>query len=530
MSRMFAIKRTLPFVFPLALGLSMLIITYLGVDFSQIPGDLADSRFNIFILEHCYQFFSGTVDEFWSAGFMYPEDQVISLSDNLLGSAPIYALFRWIGFNSYTAFQCWIVALAVLNFVGTYLLIAYVTQKQLWAGLGAFIFAFAIGLSAQMNHAQTFPRFAIPLCFLFLLLWKDRKSWYWFFLAAFSLSYTFYCGIYLGFFTLFPFTVVFIAVVIVNRTNLMEQFRNWRAWTTYSLSILLNLGLLYKLFKPYISRASGDQSLHNYEQIKHSIPALESYFSAPLGTLIHGPLENLIGNDYPAFWDHWIFPGWFAMIGLITIFIALFAKVFYKSKNSLNQNTWILMLVGGLTFLFFIKINGHSLYYFLHYLPGFGAMRSITRVINIELLFFGLGLSTALSHLFRQQKRSFLVMLLFLPLLFIDNFVQSDAFFLTSKQEMETRQYELVQKMKDIPEGQVVSYEPNIDSLDITPSYLQLDAMLAAQALGLKSVNGYSARAATQFDRYWNAPNAENRKFWFSRFREMTGEDVYVVK
>jgi hypothetical protein len=470
------------------------------------------------------------VDDFWSAGFMYPEDQVISLSDNLLGSAPFYALFRWVGFNSYTAFQCWIVTLAVLNFTSAYLLITYVTKQHLWAGVGAFIFAFSIGLSAQMNHAQTFPRFAIPLCFLFLLLWKDRKHWFWFFLALFSFTYTFYCGIYLGFFTLFPFAIVFIAVVVVNRSILMEQFRNWRAWITYPLSILFNLTLLYKLFKPYINRASGDQPLHTYEQIKHSIPSLESYFSAPLGTLIHSPFGNLIGKEYPAFWDHWLFSGWFATVGLLTLFVALFAKPFIKQTRVFNQNTWILLLTGGLTFLFFIKINEHSLYYFLHFLPGFGAMRSMTRIINLELLFFGLGLSIALSHLFRRQKRSFLMLLLFLPLLFVDNFVRSDAFFVTSKQEMETRQQQLEQKMQGIPKGQVVSYEPNLDSIDVPPSYLQLDAMLAAQALGLKSVNGYSARAATQFDRYWNAPNAENRKFWFSRFRTITGEDVYVVK
>jgi hypothetical protein len=525
-----AIKRKIPFILPLAVGLSMLISTYLGIDFTQIPGDLADTRFNLFILEHCYQYFSGAVDDFWSAGFMYPEDQVISLSDNLLGSAPFYALFRWVGFNSYTAFQCWIVALAVLNFVSAYLLIAYATKQHLWAGFGAFIFAFSIGLSAQLNHAQTFPRFAIPLCFLFLLLWKDRKSWYWFFLATVSLSYTFYCGIYLGFFTLFPFAIVFIAVVFVNRLHFAEQFRNWRAWITYPLSILFNFALLYKLFKPYISRASGDQPLHTYEQIKHSIPSLESYFSAPLGTLIHGPFENLIGKEYPAFWDHWLFSGWLATIGLLALLMALFAKPFAKRTNLFNQNAWILLFAGGLTFLFFIKINEHSLYYFLHFLPGFGAMRSMTRIINVELLFFGLGLTIALSHFFRQQKSRFFIMLFLLPLLIIDNFVKSDTFFVTPKQEMETRQHQLEQKMQGIPKGQVVSYEPNLDSLDIPPSYLQLDAMLAAQALGLKSVNGYSARAATQFDRFWHTPNAKNRKFWFSRFKAISGDDVYVVK
>jgi len=517
------------FIAPLTLGLSMTIVAYYGGNFSNLPGDLGDTRFNLFILEHCFQYFTGSVDEFWNAGFMYPEAEVISLSDNLLGSAPIYALFRLLGYDIFTAFQGWAITLALLNYIAAFLLIQYLSKKTWFAGIAAFIFAFSIGLAAQMNHAQTFPRFAIPLVFLFLLLWKDRLNWKWFFLAALSLTYTFYCGIYLGFTAFVPFAIIFIFTVIKNRKKLYLSILKWRTAVGYGLSVVLSSVFLFKLFAPYMRRAQST-TLHSYSQIKESIPTPLSYISAHPGTLVHDSIENLIGESQTGYWDHWLFPGWFGIIGILMMFTVFFWRKKMKLTPFFKPQTTLLLIAGAITFLVFLRIGDYSLYYFLQLLPGYGAMRSMTRIINIELLFFGIGTAMALSLATSRIKRQrYLVFLIVLPLLYLDNYIAPTHTNTTPKKIMQERHKQLIEKMDHIPKGSVVAYEPDLEKLNHPIDHYQLDAMLAAQAVGLKSINGYSARAAYRFGRYWAKPNPENRQYWLERFEAHPNEKIYVI-
>tara|TARA_B100000508_G_scaffold140085_2_gene140055 strand:+ start:73868 stop:75451 length:1584 start_codon:yes stop_codon:yes gene_type:complete len=523
------LERFVAFFLPLGIGLYVLISTYFGGDLSLLPGDLGDTRFNLFILEHCYQYFTGAVDQFWNSGFMYPEAEVISLSDNLLGSAPIYSFFRLIGLDIFSAFQWWVLALSVLNYVCAYLLVVYLSKKSWFSGIAAFVFAFSLGLAAQMNHAQTFPRFAIPLTLLFLFLWKDKMHWKWFFLSITSLTYTFYCGIYLGFMTFIPFVVMF-SIILYSKWNLfIAEIKTLRNKLIYLSAIVVNLFLLYILFAPYLRRSKSNP-IHDYHYVKESIPTIESYLSAHPGTLIHTPIENFIGGDQVAFWDHWLFSGWLATLGLAVMIILTFKKRLIERTNFNTQNTRILMITGLITFILFLRIGDYSLYYFLYQLPGFGAMRALERIINIELLFFGIGLAFILTLIANKLRNYKIFVFIFvLPLLIIDNSIDPASANTTSKEVMKERHQKLVKKMEDIPKGEVVSYEPDLNNLNTHIVHYQLDAMLAAQSLGLKSVNGYSAQAAYMFDRYWREPNPENRAYWFSRFPEVSGDDVYIV-
>lgn len=524
------LERFVSFFLPLGIGLYVFVPTYFGGDLSLLPGDLGDTRFNLFILEHCHQFFTGTVDEFWNAGFMYPEPEVISLSDNLLGSAPLYSVFRVGGLDIFSSFQLWAITLAVLNYTSAYLLASYLSNKSWFSGVAAFIFAFSLGIAAQMNHAQTFPRFAIPLTFLFLLLWREKGHWKWFFWAVLALTYTFYCGIYLGFMTLVPFAALFLFIVYENWSLIKKQLSTIRTAVFYGASLLLNIAFLYVLFAPYLRRSKSN-ALHTYEQVKHSIPTIESYLSAHPGSLIHGPVENLIGGDQFAYWDHWLFSGWLALIGLLAMFFLSIKKRALNNESFSNRNRWLLMITGAITFLLFLRVGEYSLYYFLHLFPGFGAMRSMTRIINIELLFFGIGLAFLLTTIAKKSRnyRVFVFLIALLALLF-DNSIDPDYANTTPKKIMQNRHNSLVAKMEELPEGSIISYEPQLDSLNTHIIHYQLDAMLAAQSLNLKSVNGYSAQAAFGFHKYWIAPNPETRAFWFGQFPEHDGKNIYVIK
>ncbi|MCL4856838.1 MAG: hypothetical protein KJZ55_06160, partial [Flavobacteriales bacterium] len=123
-----------------------------------IPGDLGDARFNNYILEHGYLYFTGKLDSYWTAPFMFPYQNNIAFSDNLLGSLPLYILSRLVGFDKETAFQVWILLLFVLNFITTYWVLNKWLKNNLLACTGAYIFAFSIMLVGNIYNVQTLPR------------------------------------------------------------------------------------------------------------------------------------------------------------------------------------------------------------------------------------------------------------------------------------------------------------------------------------------------------------------------------------
>src|SRR5438094_805956 len=133
----------LPLLLLLA-GLYLVPIQIFETDFSKVPGDFGDARFNNYILEHGHKYFTGKVSDYWDAPFMYPYKNVIALSDNLLGTVPVYSLFRILSFDRETAFQLWLLAMFVLNFICCWWVLNRWSGDNLLASTGAYIFAFSI--------------------------------------------------------------------------------------------------------------------------------------------------------------------------------------------------------------------------------------------------------------------------------------------------------------------------------------------------------------------------------------------------
>ena len=95
----------------------------------------------------------------------------------------------------------------------------------------------------------------------------------------------------------------------------------------------------------------------------------------------------------------------------------------------------------------------------------------------------------------------------------MDNFVNPESTYRALKSTAQERVEKVKDKIKNLPKGTVISYEPPAIDHGVA---IQLDAMLAAQAFELTCINGYSATSPRTFTPYWNLPNPENRKFWLS--------------
>ena len=513
-----------PFLLGIILGIFFFLENFIGFSLSYFPGDLGDARFNMYILEHGYRCLIGMEEHFWSAPFMYPEPNMVTYSDNLLGNVPFYGFFRIIGFDLVTSFQLWIVVIVLLNYTSCYLFLKWLLKNKYAAVAGAFVFAFSIALHAQLAHVQVFPRYFIPLALWMLLLFKKNLNPKYFFWAVFFLVAQMYCGIYLGLFLIIPFAILIISILIIERRSLFSSIKLLKWWSGIIIPQLFNLFLLALLMLPYIERTPEGKE---YQFAIGTVPTIYSFFSASESSLIWGGLSEMT-KDHQFYWDHRLFVGGIAMLSIVfAIFILFFTKI-SKRIPRMNQNVKLLLLVGVITMAFFIRFDQTSLYSFVFKLPGFNAMRSITRIINVELVFFALAVGYVMCLLTEQFIRFKQVLfIVLLGLLVVDNAHSDWSRSRTSKKDAQARITRLEAKMMHIPEGSLVSYEP--DEV-IGPSHVyHIDAMLASQALNLKCVNGYSAMSPLNYDKFWREMNEETRLIWF-KTKSFNPDNLYVIK
>lgn len=515
-----------PCLLAILAGLYFYVFTIIGIDFQFFPGDMGDGRFNNYVFEHDYKFFCGKIALYWDGPFMYPVKENITFSDNLLGSAPIYALFRVAGSNRETAFQLWFMVVSILNFITCYLYFLKIFKNKFAATLGAYVFAFSLALYSQIGHAQTLPRFAIPLIFLFALLFVSTWRPMYFALALFALVFQFYCGIYLGFLVSFPLFIylIFNFFYLFKHIKFYLYRKMW--WLQMAVYSFVNFVLLYELMQPYARRAT--EFIYQYDDIKNSIPTFTSHlFSHPIS--VCWKMFSNIGESIPSFWDHWIFAGGLPTLALI-ILVFSFPYLFKKTNRYSAPSSIFLPLyaTGIITFILFLRINNDSLYSYLILIPGFGSMRSITRIINIELLFFGL----AVGALFLMMMQKFrwsqpLIFVGVLALLILDFSVDKNQVHHTEKEMAQARVNLLASKFEKTPLNAIISYQP--DSFDREIFVLHIDAMMAGQQTNRKVVNGYSGLTPGKYAAYYYSPNEATLQTWCNE-SQINKEDITIVK
>lgn len=515
-----------PALLALALGMYFFVINLLGNDFAYFPGDLGDARLNMYFLEHSYRFFTGKVDWFWSAPFMHPEPNVMSYSDTLLGSAPLYTLFRLLGADVYTSFQCWFAALMALNFIAAYIFLNYVFKNRYAAVLGAFVFAFSIGIHSQVYHAQTFARFAIPIALLMAVKFNEKLHPKYFFLTLLSVVYQIYCGVYLGFMLVIPTGIMLLLGLVKGYTEGVPVLKSWKWYISIAVSAVANLLILWPLMEPYTKRAIPP-SYEHYRRIIDTIPSIKSYFYSSRSSIPWEFLSDM--NIQVEMWgQHQLFTGGVATVCLTIGFIWVLFHLYRSRLKIATLSAPLLLLVTGLiTFVFFLRIDGVSAYISVYYIPGFTSMRSLTRIINIQLLFFALSVAFVFSGILKTTgKRNTLFFLIALGVLIADNSFNGHQTFRWSKDEAKARVAVLDHALASIPEGSVFSYEP-AEQTDASIHY-QLDAMLASQKHNLKTVNGYTATSPVEFSFFWHDPSAGNRNYWLSN-QNLTFDSLYIV-
>jgi hypothetical protein len=266
--------------------------------FRRIQTNLADSRFNHYVLEHGYLWIRGVEGhrEFWNPPFFYPVSNVIAYSDPLLGVGPCYWLWRCVGLPEDMSFGLWMVTTSVLNYAAGFLLFRKgLGLDRLPSAIGSFLIAFGAPRVNQMEHQQLLPCFyIISSIYALARLFGGHPSsrrlrWGYWLLAALGVVLQFYSGMYLALFLCAILTLSSGAALVLPscRGVLFEVVRRDR-W-----AIVAAATAAWLLMQPILThyRPVADQVAHRQY--------------APMYRALHPRLSSWLSLGK----DHWLW-GW----------------------------------------------------------------------------------------------------------------------------------------------------------------------------------------------------------------------------
>lgn len=485
------------FILLFSIGLFGYLLPAIG-NFTMIPGDLGDARFNSVVLEHGYQWLTGQAAQLWSPSFFYPFERVLGLSDNHFGSGWSYSLLRVFGLPREMAYLGWYLFGFLLNFVTCSWVLRRAKFSLLASALGAFVFTFALPVLHQEGHAQLVYRFAIPLACLYwyqALMLRDKVGAA---QAIFWCAVQFMCSIYLGVFLVYCLAAMFLAFLLLrffDQSPVVENEsldahavrgglssdkcadRKFWAWLWYVIAIA-GIVSVFLLLRQYKMIASDYQLARPIEDLRALIPKLSSYLLADR-SMLTGWIGSWI-SDLATSSEHQLFVGFGVMVfSVLGAWATKFGRVFFVTS----------LLLVGLT----VMVADQSLYLWLLRIPGVDAIRAVSRIILVMLFPVAVLVSTGVDRLLQVTRSRAVALRGVLIVVIISSLTLETVYYVPHHAAVQTwqdRQRGLRSLIRDgLPSGTILF----VTQRQAEPFYItELDAMIYAQDHHLATLNGYS--------------------------------------
>jgi hypothetical protein len=451
----------------------------------MIPGDLGDARFINYLLEHGYRWLKGDVSSFWSADFLYPFKNTIAMSDNMLGTMPIYALLRFLGYSPETSYQLWWICICALNYWIAYIIFNKWFKRPDIAIVLAWIFAFTTFNIGQLNYMQMIIRFMVPVAFYAAYKMLESPSVKYLALYCFAIILQFYCVMYTGFYLLY-FSVFFILAYYIFSKKWKELLFYFQKENRINTAIVLTLSLaaMLILMVPYL-KMSGIVGMLHYGGIRANLPYISDFLFPHESSITWKFLFDIARPDIYDWWLHYLFPGIIPFLAMVASPLYLLYNRYKKIKTPLLLKS--IIIASFVIILLHIQIkNGISLYILLFELPGMRSIRVLTRFMNVELFL----LLVIAGYFLVKIKNKNVIFLIFL-LAFADNLFKADGMPKKEKARLVERKEFVINELE---KNNYQNYKV-VALIDTTvPTFVSnLDMMLAAQSLGAKTANGYSS-------------------------------------
>jgi hypothetical protein len=154
-------------------------------------------------------------------------------------------------------------------------------------------------------------------------------------------------------------------------------------------------------------------------------------------------------------------------------------------------------------------------------------MRVLERIVNVELLFYAIAVAFTFTRIAKRKILQPVLFTLALALVIADNYVPAVHTDRVLMSESIKRVAHITAEFKKGRVDSILSYEP--DTLLDKPQFYHLDAMLAAQLMHVKTLNGYSATSPADYTPYWMHPDQKTRMQWI-RGRQVDPATVQVIR
>jgi hypothetical protein len=481
---------------PLLLGLWLVVLRPLGPNLAQLPGDLGDTRFNNYLLEHFFRWILGLDKNYWNAVFFYPYPRAIRLDRE-------------------TSFQAWYILGYCLNYAASIYVLRRLRLRPLAAAVAAFFFTFGLPILAQETHAQLIYRFGIPLaCWLLWQFYQEpafnKLVW-----LVFWCVWQFFAGVYVGLFLIMLLVVMAVLLPLFEPGLESQKLQNawtkrvyqlvlrwivaWpvklkEAWKKSSrpgrlvtLAVLAGLGAsLAALLWPYYHVTHLYGFSRSWADVLLMLPKPQSYFIAD-----NSPIWQAVSNIFANFIarrEHQLFPGG-------AIILLILAGLLLRLPSPHRRLAFLCLSAVTLLVALTLAINGVSLYHILWYLPGMKSIRAVTRIELVLMWPMGVFAGYVVDGLL-QQKRMWLKGMLYLAagLLLLESTFYTHT--TTSKADAQARLSSLRDQITAVEAKEPFnSTEPIlfVARPQWDPWYApEIDAMLVAQDMGWPTLNGYS--------------------------------------
>ncbi|MBI5250401.1 MAG: hypothetical protein HY912_12975 [Desulfomonile tiedjei] len=457
--------------------------------FTFIQTDPGDTRFNNYVLEHCFQWISGNPlhSNLWDCPIFYPLTNTASYSDILIGSAPIYWIWRILGFLPDTSFQLWMITVGTLNFLSCLLFLRQGLHLSSVASVGgSYLFSFASMRGTQLNYPQLLPQFFTMialycLCKMFGCFQDqegsaDRRNWAWTALFTVALAGQALAGIYLGFFLFLGLSIALgVSLAFREPRRYLFQFAkiNWLPMLISAVMVLPVLGWMayhYNLTKTLLGARP-------WSEVALMIPTAKSWIDmGPWNQVYHWLRTYLDFTTIPNEPAHRI------GVGLLTTTLSVLGMIQLLRVGWGKIIVICTLILLATAFVYSGEWSPWILVF--NHVPAGDVIRVVTRVSLLILV----GICVSVAYFLHRMKNSgWAFVLLF--------FVCAEQYQTTmayNKYEMRDRIDKIVREVPTDCRSFYCVFNMRSFSGPRYWAYSQLDAMWAQLAVNIPTVNGFS--------------------------------------
>jgi len=486
----------LPLVAGLLLIAGVFLMPVTG-GFTRIPGDLGDARFNSIILEHCFRWLVGREDALWSPGFFFPYRDTLAFSDNHFGSVAVYGLARLAGLGREGAYLFWFSVGVLVDFAATFWALRRYGFGALASICGAMLFAAGLPTVFKTAHAQLTYRAAIPLAFWCINEWLAGADSKRLFVGILLTTWQFFCSIYLGVFLLFALVLLGFAhtllfygrdpsmSVLVGRLRKDLYSAPWLAFT-----VVLAVGALGLMLWKYAAVSAEYGFSRSLEDIYSMLPTPGSYLVADFSVL-YGRLGQ--GVEVAMRHEHQMF------VGVVAGALILVGASAALARNASAVVRIALVVLVGLV-MFTMNFGGRSLYWVAASIPGISSVRAVARVVLVMLwpaaILLACGVESGVACLRRRALGGYAVGFGWCCLALMVAEVAATRHYSAAVSDWRRREESVRSRLpSNVPADSLllVAWGGSEQKL-----LAELDGMMVAQDLGIKTLNGYSGNFPSQ--------------------------------